>query len=678
MPITNIENFRGGLSLVEPSNLEDNQFEVLKNLYYNKDKRIQTRRWISNFWGVVPSNTILINACDATTNFAVADDATTLATWTAIRWTNSVSFMIDVSNSGNDYANLTNASLGTIDISDNKWHLAFWLYVPAAFNTNLTAVKLRLWSDSSNYYEWTLSTLTEASNNFIKLDYDDATETWTVTDTSIDYMRLQVTYDGSYTDKSWILIDSIYSYWSISTTPITSYFFFQNDTDATRTAICTSWTYMFLYNETTEAWETIKTWLTEFETDNTTRTRWSFAVYLNKIYMCNGIDDYTEWNWTTFSDQASQPKVRYLRYMADSIYWAGQDTNPSTIYATTAWAVDAKTLDANDIKVWWDELWRINWLLDLWNVLMVWKNKKIYSVAGDLASSQAIDSQNWGYCNRAIHNVENAIMYYNDAWVDRVKARNGVTWAAAMASEPLANDLRDLLDNIDAAQRNNNAGSYIDFLNNYYFSFDTGNDSIPDTTLIYSSLVWAWSQYLYPALYDYGFYIDSSWVYHYLIASANGWQMYEIENGFQDFWLAIESELQTKTWDFWDAGTWKTFDAIDIVWLKNEWAEIKVEIIVDDEVVATSIIDDDFIDANTASLTIWSREIGTLPVWWWSWSDTEIDLFNYLIRIPLYSSGSNIKIRMYSNSNPNVWSMDKIKISRENEVIDLFPTANIW
>jgi len=127
MPITNIENFRGGLSLVDPSNLEDNEFEVLTNMYYNKDKRIQTRRGVTTFGDAIGSD------------------------------------------------------------------------------------------------------------------------------------------------------------------PISSYFFFQNDTTWVRIALCTSWTQMYKFNEGTNAWVSIKTWLTEFEADGTTRTRWSFAVYLNVVYMCNGI-----------------------------------------------------------------------------------------------------------------------------------------------------------------------------------------------------------------------------------------------------------------------------------------------------------------------------------------------------------------------------------------------------
>ena len=514
--ITNIENFRGWLSLVEPGNLEDNQFEVLKNLYYNKDKRVQTRRGITEFGDAI-------------------------------------------------------------------------------------------WSS-----------------------------------------------------------------------PITSYFFFKNDTTWDTMALCTAGTNMYKYDEWTTTWNSIKSGLTEFEADWVTRTRWSFVVYLNVVYMCNWIDAYASYDWTTYTEYWAQPKCRYLRYMADSVYWAWDDANPSTIYATTAWAANANTLNANDIKVGWDELGRINGMLDLGNLLLVFKDKKIYSVAWDLASSQAIDAQNGWYCHRAIKNVENAIMYYNDAGIDSVKPRSWVSWAAALAAEPLANDLRALLDNIAASQRNNNAWWYNTFLNNYYFSFDTGNDSIPDSTLVYSSLVWAWSEYTLPAIYDYGYYIDSDWVYHYLVASANGGQMYEIETWFTDFTWAISTELKTKQWDFNQTWLWKTFDAIDIVWLKNEWSEITVEVIVDGETVVSSVIDDTFIDITGWPISIWEKPIWVYATAWWSGSDTDIDLYQYLIRIPMYSSWASLQVRMYSDSNPNVRSLDKMRISREDEVLDLFPNSHIW
>jgi len=135
MPRVNIENFQWWLSLVNPSNLKDNQFEVLMNMFYNSDKRLQSRYWVKTFW-----NTI-----------------------------------------------------------DNK--------------------------------------------------------------------------------------------------PITSYFFFQRDDTWLRTALCTSGTNMYKYDETTWDWNSIKSGLTEFEADWTTRTRWSFAVYKNVVYMCNGVDCYASYDW---------------------------------------------------------------------------------------------------------------------------------------------------------------------------------------------------------------------------------------------------------------------------------------------------------------------------------------------------------------------------------------------
>jgi len=63
-------------------------------------------------------------------------------------------------------------------------------------------------------------------------------------------------------------------------------------------------------------------------------------------------------------------------------------------------------------------------MLDLGDILLVFKDKKIYSVSGALTTSAAIDAQNGGYSHRALRNVENAIMYYSDAGVDRVKPRS--------------------------------------------------------------------------------------------------------------------------------------------------------------------------------------------------------------------------------------------------------------
>lgn len=112
------------------------------------------------------------------------------------------------------------------------------------------------------------------------------------------------------------------------------------------------------------------------------------------------------------------------------------------------------------------------------------------------------------------------MLYFNDRGIDTLRQRTGVTGSQALESEELTADLRQLTDKIEEKQYNACAGWHIKPLNNYYFAFDTNNDNIPDTTLVYNSLVGSWTQYTLPNLYDFGRYITSDQEYQYLFASA--------------------------------------------------------------------------------------------------------------------------------------------------------------
>lgn len=67
-------------------------------------------------------------------------------------------------------------------------------------------------------------------------------------------------------------------------------------------ALCAAGTNLYKYDESTEAWNSIKSGLQEFEADGTTRTRWSFCVYKNVVYMCNGVDAYASYDGTTYTE----------------------------------------------------------------------------------------------------------------------------------------------------------------------------------------------------------------------------------------------------------------------------------------------------------------------------------------------------------------------------------------
>ena len=79
--------------------------------------------------------------------------------------------------------------------------------------------------------------------------------------------------------------------------------------------------------------------MTEFETataKTSWRTRWDYAVYKNIIYMCDGVNNYARWDGTTYTEYAAQPKIRYISYMQDTLFGAGDDTNPNSLYYTSA------------------------------------------------------------------------------------------------------------------------------------------------------------------------------------------------------------------------------------------------------------------------------------------------------------------------------------------------------
>lgn len=116
------------------------------------------------------------------------------------------------------------------------------------------------------------------------------------------------------------------------------------------------------------------------------------------------------------------------------------------------------------------------------------KSYRIYSV--DVVNQQAlpIDAHTGGYCNRSIANVANSVVYFSDKGVDTLRPRDGVAGATAMESSPLGDMVRALTDRVTEFQFNSGAGYYNRALNNYYYAFDTTNDNIPDTMLVYSTL----------------------------------------------------------------------------------------------------------------------------------------------------------------------------------------------
>ena len=463
-----------------------------------------------------------------------------------------------------------------------------------------------------------------------------------------------------------------------SNKPVTSVFFFQRDDTLATMLLAASWTDMYKYDEVTQNFSSIHSWLAEFETitwRTTRRTRRDFAVYKNVVYLCNWVNPYASYNWTAYTEYAGQPKYRYNNMTTDRLFWSWEDTNPSTIYYTTAAPTDWAIIDTNTVVVGWDELGRINWMSEYGKIILAMKSGKIYSIDVTNEVADPIDCQTWWFSDRTISTVWNSLVYLTERWVDTLQTRLGVTWAQAIETRPLDEDVRELTNSIQELHLNCNCWRYIKKLSNYFISFDTNADNIPDTTLVYNAFVKAWTQYTYPNFYDYGMYINAQWEYQYLAASATSDRLIEIEVGFDDFGELIEHELKTKSFDFGEPWSFKTYDYIDVIGTKSKNKEIEVNIEVDWITVWGWMITDAMIIETKPRYTLGVRPIGIDNLVWPISDNETVDVYEYVARIPLFVTWSSINFSLKSNW--GTWTLDKARIWVNWEPIDVFWYANI-
>jgi len=171
---------------------------------------------------VTGASNYLLHECEAYNDNGtwVADtvnsDALNVATDTGVylQGTGAVSFDIDVSQTANDYALVYNSTLTATDLSNVKKGLSYAfldIYMPVA----VTSVELRWGTNASNYYSKTATTTFDGQSfkvgwNTVGVSWDTATETGSVTDSSIGYIAAKLNYPNTTTDQTGFRIDGFY------------------------------------------------------------------------------------------------------------------------------------------------------------------------------------------------------------------------------------------------------------------------------------------------------------------------------------------------------------------------------------------------------------------------------------------------------------------------------------
>lgn len=126
----------------------------------------------------------------------------------------SIRFDVDVSQSGNNTAIISNSTMTAVDLTDyqNVSSLFVDIFIPTGLT--LTSITLRIGSDSSNYYEGTATTRADGSAlvagpNTLRFNWTDLTTTGTPVITAIDYARVAINYAAAQADVFGVRIDTL-------------------------------------------------------------------------------------------------------------------------------------------------------------------------------------------------------------------------------------------------------------------------------------------------------------------------------------------------------------------------------------------------------------------------------------------------------------------------------------
>ncbi len=98
-------------------------------------------------------------------------------------------------------ATLTNADMTAIDLSEHEDESSMFLWLDFSDSSLITNVELRWGSDSTNYWSRTVTAPHFGSFvdgwNLLRFNWDGATETGTGVSSAIDYLQVNITYDGT-------------------------------------------------------------------------------------------------------------------------------------------------------------------------------------------------------------------------------------------------------------------------------------------------------------------------------------------------------------------------------------------------------------------------------------------------------------------------------------------------
>ena len=402
-------------------------------------------------------------------------------------------------------------------------------------------------------------------------------------------------------------------------------------------------------------------------------TEWDGSTYIK-------LSSTPWWDVITFSDNGSgtvtyyeleMPRFRYVQYLGDRIYGAGDYNAATTLYYSNALPTNWTSINTNAAVVWGDETGYITGMQEYEQSVLVFKNTKIYLADVANTSIKWVDAEWWGRSDRSIQSVANSLAYLSDRGIETLRKRDGVSGASAIDNRPLSDKIRSAFDAVRQENRYATVWWNIRETNSYYVSIDANNDNIPDSTYVYSSLNGWRTQYTwFPNIYDYWYYIDDEGKYRYLFASGDWGQMYEFEYGFDDDGVDIDCQILTNRISFWDAWEMYEFTYVDVMWWKQEGSDIDLTVYSDWQPVWYGVVTDAMLDLNSTS------PVTITPVWvdktqideWVDW----ITLYQYRARVQFYTIWHDIQLGLHSEWVQRIFEWMTVNVNWQPQEVNVY------
>jgi len=160
----------------------------------------------------------LVDSMDAVGSWVVdgtTSDATNLTLDELVKYqgTGCINFDVDVSQSGNNKATITNSAV-SFDWSDEEGKAVIVMDVGLPDVTEITSITFSWGNDSSNYWTTTVTTDMDGNSfsdgkNTLAFEWQDATQIGTVDSSDITYLNYTINYTASQADDTDFRIDNI-------------------------------------------------------------------------------------------------------------------------------------------------------------------------------------------------------------------------------------------------------------------------------------------------------------------------------------------------------------------------------------------------------------------------------------------------------------------------------------